>query len=85
MSTDIINFQINKANKPSTDSKIVVSKKYHNFFDVFSKKALDIVTKYSKYNHKIRLLEEHKSFSYSLLRGMSQKQLEFVKKSSKIM
>lgn len=58
----------------------MVLKEYHNFLDVFSKKISDIMTKYSKYNHRIRLLEGYKNFGHSALRKILQKQLKFVKK-----
>ena len=72
VSTDNINFQINKTDKPLTDPETVVPEKYHDFLDVFSKESLDTVAKHSKYDHKIRLLKRHKNFGHSPLRGMSQ-------------
>lgn len=38
ISTNNINFQIGKIDKPSTDSKTIILEEYHNFLDVFSKK-----------------------------------------------
>lgn len=68
ISIDNINFQINKINKPLINFKTMISEKYYNFLDIFSKKALDIVAKHFKYNSKIRLLEKHKNFGYNPLR-----------------
>ena len=79
VSTNNINFQMGKANKPLTDLKIVVPEEYHDFLDVFSKKALDTVTKHSKYDHWIKELKEYKDLDYSFLQDMLQAQLEFVK------
>lgn len=36
--------------------------------------------KHFKYNHKIKLLKKHKDLGHSLLDGISQEQLKFVKK-----
>ena len=74
---------MSKANKPLTNPKTVVPKEYYDFFDVFLKEALDTVTEHSKYNYRIKLLERHKNLGHSPLQGMSQAQLEFVKKSLK--
>ena len=67
VSTDNINFQINKTDKLSTDPKTVVPEEYHNFLNEFSKEASDTITAHSKYNQRIRLLKSHKNFSYNLL------------------
>ena len=80
VSANNINFQMNKTDKPPTDSKTKVPEEYHDFLDVFSKKALDTVAEHFKYDHRIRLLEKHKNLSHSPLRGMSQEQLKFIKK-----
>ena len=72
VSANDINFQMNKTDKLPTDPKTVVSKEYYDFLDMFLKKALDTVTKHSKYDHRIRLLKRHKNLSYSLLCGMLQ-------------
>ena len=77
---DNINFQINKTDKPLTDPKTVVFEEYHDFLDMFLKEASDTVVEHSKYNHQIRLLEGHKDLGHSLLREISQEQLEFVKR-----
>ena len=61
VSTDDINFQMNKTNKAPTDPKTVVSEKYHDFLNVFSKEALDTVTEHCKYDHRIRPLKGHKN------------------------
>lgn len=71
---------MNKANKLPINPKIMVLEEYYDFLDIFSKKTLNTVTKHSKYNHRIRLLERYKNFGHSPLCRMLQKQLEFVKK-----
>ena len=71
VSADDINFQMNKTDNPPTNPKTVLLEEYHNFLDVFSKEASDIVAAHSKYNHRIRLLESHKGLGYSPLHGMS--------------
>ena len=80
VSTNDINFQMNKTDKTLTDPKTVISGEYYDFFDVFSKKALNTVAEYSKYDHRIRLLKKYKNLNHSLLCEMLQEQLEFVKK-----
>lgn len=71
MSTDDINFQMSKTDKPSIDLKTVVSKDYHDFLDVFSKKASNTVSAYSQYDHRIRPLKGYKNFGYSSLHEIS--------------
>ena len=66
--------------KAPTDPKTIVSKKYHEFFDVFSKEALDTLSPYSKYDYQICLLKRYKDHGYSFLSKMSKLKLQFVKK-----
>ena len=73
-------YQLNKTEKPVTDPATVVTECYHDFLDVFSKEASDIVSPHSKYDHKIKLLNGAKDHGQTALRGMSKPQLEFVKK-----
>ena len=80
VSIDDINFQMNKIDKPPTDLKTIISKKYHEFFDVFSKKVPNTIVEHFKSNHRIRLLKKYKGLNYSFLHRILQKQLEFVKK-----
>ena len=62
--------------------KTVVSKKYYEFLDIFSKKASDTLLPHSKYNHQICLLEEYRrDYSHSLFSKMSEPKLQFVKNS----
>ena len=74
-----LEYQLNKAEKPITNPVTVVPECYHEFLDVFSKEALDIVSLHSKYDHKIKLVNGGKNHSQAALRGMSKPQLEFVK------
>lgn len=74
-----IEYQLNKQTKPVTDPKTIVPEEYHDFIDVFSKQDSDTLSSHSKYDHKVELLEE-RQLGHSPLRGMSVKQLEFVKK-----
>ena len=57
-----LEYQLNKAEKPIIDPVTVVPECYHEFLDVFSKKALDKVLLHSKYNHKIKPLENDKDY-----------------------
>ena len=57
-----LKYQLNKAEKPITDPATVVPECYHDFLDVFSKKALDKIFPHSKYNHKIELLNGGKNY-----------------------
>ncbi len=53
-----IQYQAEKKAKAKTDLKSVVPQKYHDILDVFSKKDLDTLPPYQKYDHKIHLEEE---------------------------
>ena len=75
-----IKYQLEKTTKTSIDPKTVVLEEYHKFLDVFSKKASDILSEHSKYDHRIRFLEGYKDHSNSSLRAMSKPKLQFVKK-----
>ena len=46
-----IEYQLNKTAKTPTDPKTVVPKKYHEFLNVFLKKASDILSPHLKYDH----------------------------------
>ena len=61
-------FQIlsKKKAKQKIDQKNVVSKEYHNLFNIFFKKNSDIFLSYEKYHHKIILKEEQKHDHISL-------------------
>ena len=75
-----IKYQLNKTAKTSTDPKTIVPKKYHEFLNIFSKEASDILSSHSKYDHQICLLESYKDHSNSPLSKMSEPKLQFVKK-----
>ena len=75
-----IEYQLEKATKTLTDPKTVVSEEYHEFLDVFSKKASDTLSEHSKYDHRIWFLEGYKDYGNSLLQAMSEPKLQFVKK-----
>ena len=75
-----LKYQLNKAEKPITDLAIVVPKCYHDFLDIFSKKASDKMSPHSKYDHKIELLERSKNHGQAAFCGMSKLQLKFIKK-----
>lgn len=55
-----LEYPAEKEVKPEINPKNVVSKKYHDFLDVFSKKNLNTLLSYQKWNHKIILEEEQK-------------------------
>ena len=75
-----LEYQLNKTEKPVTDPATVVPECHHKFLDVFLKKASDIVSPHSKYDHKIKLVNRGKDHGQAALHGMSKPQLEFVKK-----
>ncbi len=53
-----IEYQAEKEARDKTNLKSVVSQEYYNFLDVFSKKDLEILSSYRKYDHKIYLKEK---------------------------
>ena len=75
-----IEYQLNKTAKAPTDPKTLVPEEYHEFLDVFSKKALDMLSPHLKYDHQIRLLEGYRDHGNSSLSKMSESKLQFVKK-----
>lgn len=50
-----IQYQVKKEVRAEINLKRVVSKKYHNFLNIFLKKYLDTFPLYQKYDHKIYL------------------------------
>lgn len=74
-----IEYQLNKDKKPLTNPATRVLKCYHKFLNVFSKKASNTMSAYSKHNYVIRLLNE-KDHSQAALRAMPKEKLVFVKK-----
>ena len=75
-----IEYQLNKTAKTSTNSKLVVPKKYHKFLNVFLKKASDTLSPHSKYDYQTYLLKGYKDHGNSPLSKMSESELQFVKK-----
>lgn len=65
-----LKFQSAKEVKLENDLKTVVLENYYNFLDVFSKKHLDILCFYQKYDYKI-ILKEIQNHSYAFLYKMS--------------
>jgi hypothetical protein len=75
-----LNIQLKKQeSKEVTDSKSVVSAKYHDFLNVFSKKKIDVLSSHRKHDHRIELKEE-KTHEYASLYNMSEGELLLVKK-----
>ena len=74
-----INYQLNKDEKPPTDSATKVPECYHNFLDIFLKEVSNTVSAHSKHDHVICLLGE-KNYSQAALRAMPKEKLAFVKK-----
>lgn len=56
-----LEYQAQKKTRLKTDLKSVVSEKYHDFLDIFSKKNSDILPTHQKYDHKIILEEKKKT------------------------
>jgi hypothetical protein len=64
-----------------TDSKSVISSKYHDFLNVFFKKNADILSSHRKHDHRIKLEKEHESgHEYASLYNLSEEELQLVKK-----
>jgi hypothetical protein len=56
------------------NSKLIISFKYHDFLDVFSKKKANILSLYKKHDHRIKLEKNHKfDHKYALLYNLSKK------------
>ena len=73
-----IQYQAEKEARVKTDSKSIISQKYHNYLNVFSKKDLDIFSLYQKYYHKIHL-EKKKKLGHALLYKISSKNVDTIK------
>jgi vacuolar-type H+-ATPase catalytic subunit A/Vma1 len=64
-----------------TDSKSVVSSKYHDFLDVFFKKKADVLSSHRKHDHRIELEKDHESdHEYASLYNLSEDELQLIKK-----
>ena len=61
------------------DFKIVMSEKYHDFLNVFSKQKTDKFLSHRKYDHRIELEKEKKAPNRAFLYRMSKQKLELVK------
>lgn len=70
-----IKYQLNKDETPVTDPITVVPAEYHEFLDVFSKQALDIVAPHSKYDHNTELLDGKNARPQPTTTGIRQKVL----------
>ena len=74
-----INYEMEKRKKTVTNSKLIMSKKYHDFLNVFSKQKIDKFSFHRKYDHSIELIEEKKASIRISLYRMSEQKLELVK------
>ena len=74
-----INYEMKKRKKIVTNSKLIMSKKYHNFLNVFSKQKVDKLSFHRKYDHSIKLIEEKKTSIKISLYRMSEQKLKLVK------
>jgi hypothetical protein len=75
-----LNIQLKKQESSViTDFKSVISIKYHDFLNVFSKNKVDVLSSHKKHNHRIELKKE-KIHEYALLYNMSEKELLLMKK-----
>jgi hypothetical protein len=64
-----------------TDSKSVVSSKYHDFLNVFFKEKIDILSSHKKHDHRIKLEKDHESdHEYVSLYNLSEDELLLIKK-----
>jgi hypothetical protein len=64
-----------------TDSKSVVSSKYHDFLNVFFKEKADILSSHRKHDHRIELEKDHESdHEYASLYNLSKEELLLIKK-----
>jgi hypothetical protein len=64
-----------------TDSKSVISSKYHDFLNVFFKKKADILSSHKKHDHRIELEKDHESdHEYASLYNLSKEELQLIKK-----
>ena len=58
----------------------MVSKEYHEFFNIFSKEAFDTLSPHLRYNHQICLLKGYRDHGNSSFSKMFEPKLQFVKK-----
>ena len=69
----------NEKKKIVTNSKNVISKKYHDFLNVFFKQNADKFSFHKKYDHFIKLMNEKKALIRTLLYRMSKQKFELMK------
>jgi hypothetical protein len=63
------------------DSKSMISTKYHDFLNVFSKEKADILSSHKKHDHRIELEKDHESnHEYASLYNLSEEELLLIKK-----
>ena len=74
-----INFELNKKIKIVMKSKTIMSKKYHDYFDVFSKKKTDKFFFHRKHNHKIELMNDKQDSFHVSFYNMFEKKLQLIK------
>jgi hypothetical protein len=75
-----LNIQLKKQeSKKVIDSKSVISMKYHDFLNVFSKEKADILLSHRKHDHRIKLKKD-KTHKYAFLYNMSEEELLLIKK-----
>jgi hypothetical protein len=75
-----LNIQLKKQkSKKVIDLKSIISAKYHDFLNVFSKKKADVLSSHRKHDHRIELKEE-KIHEYVSLYNMSKEKLLLIKK-----
>jgi hypothetical protein len=68
-------------NNKVTDSKSIMSSKYHDFLDVFFKKKTEILSSHRKHDHRIKLEKNHESkHEYAFLYNLSKYKLLLIKK-----
>jgi hypothetical protein len=68
-------------NNKMTDSKSIMSQKYHDFLNVFFKKKADILSSHKKHDHCIKLEKNHESnHEYALFYNLSEEELLLIKK-----
>jgi hypothetical protein len=68
-------------NNTVINSKSVMSQKYHDFLNVFSKKKINILSSHKKHDHCIKFEKNHESdYEYAFLYNSSEEELQLMKK-----
>jgi hypothetical protein len=74
-----LNIQLKKQeNSVITNLKSIISIKYHDFLNVFSKEKIDVLSSHKKHDHQIEL-RKNKIHKYASLYNMSEKELLLIK------